>query len=83
MEELEKNMAVIRAMNAQAAELCVLRLLVMALAKQSPDAKALLAGFSDLSEKQVVRAMYSERSEKFYESVESFGEDWRKYLQAL
>lgn len=71
---------IVRALNAQAAELAVIRLLLNAALRQFPDQPLLLANFQEMAEDNEVRAMYSDRPEAFFQAFQQHRSVWAALL---
>lgn len=66
--------------NAQAAELTLLRIMVMALHDQVPDKTAFLRTFDTTTEDHSVRTMFSTHPESFFQDFEALRAAYRKIL---
>lgn len=66
--------------NAHAAELSLLRIMVIALHDQIPDKAAFLRTFDTTTEDHSVRTMFSNRPETFFQEFESLRSAYRKLL---
>lgn len=76
----KKKRSTAEAINSQAAELALMRMLLMALADQVPDKEMLISDFLQMSEDQEMRALYSTHPESFFASLQ---ETRKTYLKVL
>lgn len=69
-----------KSLNRQAAELTILRLLLNATIRQVPDLRLLRFNFNQMAEDTEVRAIYSARSEAFFEEFRGQRALWMELL---
>jgi hypothetical protein len=71
---------IVEALNAQAAELAIMRLLLNAALRQLPNQRLLLSNFREMAEDNEVRAMYSSSPETFFEEFRRQRAAWEARL---